>query len=198
MTTAKTGLLIGEDGKARCAWCGNDPLYIHYHDTEWGQETRDDRSLFEKMCLEGFQAGLSWITILRKRENFRAAFANFDYKTLAGFGEVDILELLQNEAIIRHRGKIEAVINNAKLIPYLLQEHGTLWAYFQQYQPKKEARPSVITYDYVSKLDQTAESQALAKDLKKRGFKFLGPTTLYAHMQAMGLVNDHIHGCHAR
>ena len=195
---ASKGIIIGDDGKSRCAWCGDDPLYVHYHDTEWGVETKDDKRLYEKMCLEGFQAGLSWLTILRKRENFRRAFADFDFHKVAQFDESKVEKLLQDEGIIRHRGKIEAAIHNAKLIPALIQEHGSLWDYFKQFQPNPDNRPHPVSYEEVQKLAITEESKRLAKDLKKRGFKFLGPTTMYAHMQAMGLVNDHLENCYFR
>ena len=195
---ASKGIIIGDDGKSRCAWCGDDPLYVHYHDTEWGVETKDDKRLYEKMCLEGFQAGLSWLTILRKRENFRRAFADFDFHKVAQFDESKVEKLLQDEGIIRHRGKIEAAIHNAKLIPALIQEHGSLWDYFKQFQPNPDNRPHPVSYEEVQKLAITEESKRLAKDLKKRGFKFLGPRTMYAHMQAMGLVNDHLENCYFR
>ncbi len=189
------GLNIGQDGKARCWWCGNDQLYMHYHDTEWGRETHDNIALYEKICLEGFQAGLSWLTILRKREAFREAFEGFDYIKVARFNESDVERLLQNKGIIRHRGKIEAAIHNARLVPDLIDEYGSLWNYFIRFRPD-EPQPS--DFDSVKSRAVTVESTALAKDLKKRGFKFLGPTTMYAHMQAMGLVNDHLHGCDFR
>ncbi|MAF68518.1 MAG: DNA-3-methyladenine glycosylase I [Micavibrio sp.] len=195
---APKGIIIGDDGKSRCAWCGDDPLYVHYHDSEWGVETKDDKRLYEKMCLEGFQAGLSWLTILKKRENFRRAFADFDFYKVAQFDESKVEELLQDEGIIRHRGKIEAAIHNAKLVPELIKEHGSLWHYFIQFRPSSENRPNPVSYEEVQKLAITEESRKLAKDLKKRGFKFLGPTTMYAHMQAMGLVNDHLENCDFR
>lgn len=192
------GLIKGEDGKMRCWWCGDNPLYMHYHDTEWGQETKNDIALYEKICLEGFQAGLSWITILKKRENFRKAFAGFDFVKVAKFTDKDVERLIQNAGIIRHRGKIEATIHNAGLTIELIKEAGSLWEYFLRYRPLVGSRPNEITYETVGKLAITPESEALAKDLKKRGFKFLGPTTMYAHMQAMGLVNDHVEGCSFR
>jgi DNA-3-methyladenine glycosylase I len=166
-------LLTGPDGKPRCAWAGNDPLYIAYHDDEWGIPTRDDRWLFEKICLEGFQAGLSWITILRKRENFRRAFKNFDYRTVAKFGARDITRLMKDEGIVRHRGKIESTINNARRAIEMAAEHGSLASYLWQFNDPK----------------------ALAKALKKEGWTFVGPTTVYAFMQASGIVNDHTPGC---
>ena len=184
-------LITGQDGEKRCWWCGDDPLYVAYHDDEWGQPVTSDIRLFEKICLEGFQAGLSWITILRKRENFRAAFDGFDFEKIQHYGERDISKLLGNEGIIRHRGKIEATINNAKRAIELREEFGSLAAYFWGWEPKKRA---FIT----GKSDipgETDISKALSKDLKKRGWKFVGPTTVYAFMQAMGLVNDHVKGC---
>ena len=188
----ESGLTEGTDQSVRCWWCGDDPLYVHYHDTEWGQPVYDDHRLFEKICLEGFQAGLSWITILRKRENFRAAFHDFDYHRIANLKEKDVQRLLKNEGIIRHRGKIEATINNAARAIELEKECGSLSDYFWSWKPEKHLQPSQKS-DIMSK---TPESIALSKDLKKRGWKFVGPTTVYAFMQAMGLVNDHIVGCH--
>lgn len=192
------GLITGSDGKTRCWWCVNDPLYIHYHDTEWGKETKSDIALYEKICLEGFQAGLSWLTILRKRENFRNAFAGFDFHKVARFTQKDVEHLLQDEGIIRHRGKIEATIHNASLVIDLIEQEGSLWNYFCKFRPSSKNRPDKLDYATLQSMAITPESEALAKDLKKRGFKFLGPTTMYAHMQAMGLVNDHIHGCDFR
>jgi len=194
----ETGLNKGEDGKLRCWWCGDDPLYMHYHDVEWGRKTTGDIPLFEKICLEGFQAGLSWITILRKRENFRRAFAEFDFHKVANFTEDDVQRLMQDQGIVRNELKIRATINNAKQVIALINEFGSLYAYFSQFKPSAESRPEICDYETLSKLASTPESVALAKDLKKRGFKFLGPTTMYAHMQAMGIVNDHLEGCHIR
>lgn len=185
------GLIKGLDGKTRCGWCGDDPLYVHYHDTEWGRPVADDIRLYEKICLEGFQAGLSWITILRKRENFRCAFAGFDFAKVARFTGKDVERLLGDAGIIRHRGKIEAAINNAQQIADLVDEHGSLGAYFWSFEPALSKTPKILG-DIPA---QTPESKALSKDLKKRGFKFVGPTTMYAHMQAMGMVNDHLAGC---
>ena len=187
-----SGLITGEDGKARCWWHGDDPEYLRYHDEEWGRPVADDVRLFEKMSLEGFQAGLSWLTILRKRKNFRAAFAGFDFEKVARFTDQDVERLLQDEGIIRHRGKIEATINNAARACDLIDEIGSLAAYFWSFEPKNHVIPK-------SKGDVPAiipESEALSKDLKKRGFKFVGPTTMYALMQAMGMVNDHLQGCY--
>lgn len=186
-----SGLITDKDGNNRCWWCGEDPLYVHYHDTEWGNPVHDDIRLFEKICLEGFQAGLSWITILRKRENFRAAFNGFDFNKVRHYTENDVSRLLQNEGIIRHRGKIEATINNANRAVELIKEKGSLDAYFWSYKPKSHTQPNSKEHVQAS----TDISKAISKDLKKRGWKFVGPTTCYAFMQAMGLVNDHIHGC---
>ena len=182
----------------RCSWPGEDPLYVKYHDEEWGRPVVNDRRLFEKICLEGFQAGLSWITILRKRENFRKAFADFDPQQVARFTARDVNRLLKDEGIIRHRGKIESTINNAKRALELEQEKGSLAAYFWSWEPSPKDRPKRLTPDAVRALATTPQSIALSKDLKRRGWTFVGPTTSYAFMQAMGLVNDHIHECGVR
>jgi DNA-3-methyladenine glycosylase I len=191
-----TSLIIGRDNKKRCWWCGDDPLYVRYHDEEWGKPVYDDVRLFEKICLEGFQAGLSWLTILKKRENFRAAFANFDFHEIAKFTEENVQDLLLNEGIIRHRGKIEATINNAKRAIELLQEYDSLSDYFWSFKPEENTYAPPKTKEDVQA--QTPDSQRLSKDLKRRGWRFVGPTTCYAFMQAMGMVNDHIQGCHCR
>ncbi|MCD8497491.1 MAG: DNA-3-methyladenine glycosylase I [Alphaproteobacteria bacterium] len=187
-----TNLIKGTDNRERCWWCGDDPLYMRYHDEEWGYPVHDNIRLFEKICLEGFQSGLSWITILRKRENFRKAFDGFDYKKIARYGAQDVERLVQDAGIIRHRGKIEATINNAARAIEMEKEHGSLDAYFWGWQPERlngmNGRNDIPS--------ETDISKALSKDLKKRGWKFVGPTTCYAFMQAMGLVNDHIKGCH--
>jgi DNA-3-methyladenine glycosylase I len=179
----------GSDGKIRCQWCGASPDYIHYHDTEWGFPVSDDHRLFEKISLEGFQSGLSWRTILTKRENFRAAFHNFDFDRVARFTQRDVNRLLKDEGIVRHRGKIEAVINNAKRARELVDQEGSLASFFWSYEPdiKKLAKSQTVS--------TSAESIVLSKDLKKMGWKFVGPTTMYAFMQAMGLINDHVKGC---
>jgi DNA-3-methyladenine glycosylase I len=177
----------GPDGKPRCRWCAIAPEFLPYHDGEWGFPTADDRRLFEKLCLEGFQSGLSWRTILAKRENFRAAFHQFDFDKIARFGARDVARLLKDDGIVRHRGKIEAVINNAKRARELVKEEGSLAAYLWRFAAKDGAKPQGAS--------TSAESIALSKDLKKRGWKFVGPTTVYAFMQAMGLVNDHAEGC---
>lgn len=185
------GLIIGDDGKARSWWCGDDPLYMDYHDNEWGKPVTDDVRLFEKICLEGFQAGLSWITILRKRENFRTAFDGFDFRKIQHYGQNDVERLLDDVGIIRHRGKIEATINNAARAVELVEEVGSLSDYFWSYKPAHHTQPR--NKSEVQSVSD--ESKAMSKDLKKRGWKFVGPTTCYAFMQAMGLVNDHIVGC---
>ncbi len=199
--TLGPGLFHDEaDGAAapRCFWCQASPLYRHYHDHEWGFPVSNDRRLFEKLCLEGFQAGLSWLTILNKREGFRAAFANFDAEQIARFDEIDIARLVADAGIVRHRGKIESTINNAKRVIKLRREFGSLAHYVWPYEPVPAERPKRITYEAVKAMPTSAASIALSKDLKKRGWSFVGPTTMYAFMQAMGLVNDHIEGCHVR
>jgi DNA-3-methyladenine glycosylase I len=190
------GVTAGVDGRPRCFWAGNDPLYLEYHDTEWGRPSSDDRRLFEKLCLEGFQSGLSWITILRKRENFRAAFAGFDFDKIAKFGARDVKRCLADAGIVRHRGKIESVINNAKRAQELIGEAGSLAAFIWRYEPEAKNRPKKVTR--ASIMPTSPESTALSKELRRRGWSFVGPTTVYAFMQAMGLVNDHVHGCSCR
>jgi DNA-3-methyladenine glycosylase I len=182
----------------RCWWPGEDALYIAYHDREWGRPVVDDRRLFEKICLEGFQSGLSWITILRKREHFRTAFAKFDPAVVAKFSGRDVQRLLKDAGIIRHRGKIESTINNARRALELIDEKGSLAAYFWSWEPDAKSRPKKITRDAIKQMSITDQSTALSKDLKKRGWTFVGPTTCYAFMQAMGLVNDHVDECFAR
>ena len=179
------------DEPSRCGWAGNDPLYIDYHDREWGRPVVSDTRLFEKVCLEGFQSGLAWITILRKRENFRRAFAGFDIDTVAKMGEADIERMLGDAGIVRHRGKIASTINNAKRAQDLQKEFGSLAAYFWSFEP--EARKSPVLAGEIPA--QTDVSKAISKDLRKRGWSFVGPTTVYAFMQAMGMVNDHVGGC---
>jgi len=182
----------------RCWWPGEDELYIRYHDEEWGRPVTDERRLFEKICLEGFQSGLSWITILRKRDNFRKAFKNFDPATVARFSARDVQRLLKDAGIVRHRGKIESTINNAKRALELIDEQGSLAAYFWSWEPPPASRPAKLSLETLKTMSITAQSTALSKDLKKRGWTFVGPTTCYAFMQAMGLVNDHIDDCHVR
>ncbi|MBD3608951.1 MAG: DNA-3-methyladenine glycosylase I [Gammaproteobacteria bacterium] len=179
----------GVDGKPRCQWCGTVAEFFPYHDNEWGFPVSDDIRLFEKICLESFQSGLSWRTILAKRENFRSAFHRFDFNKVARFTEHDVTRLLNDKGIVRHRGKIEAVINNAKQARELVKQEGSLAAYFWRFEPDASqlAEPQTAS--------TSAESIALSKDLKKRGWKFVGPTTVYAFMQAMGLINDHVTDC---
>ncbi|MBA5779232.1 DNA-3-methyladenine glycosylase I [Stappia sp. F7233] len=192
------GLLVGEDGKARCFWHDNLPDYQIYHDREWGRPVGSDIRLFEKICLEGFQSGLSWLTILRKRENFRAAFAGFDFEKVASFGEKDIERLLGDAGIVRHRGKIASTINNAQRACDLAAEKGSLAAYFWSFEPPASERPERMDLASLRAMTKSATSTALSRDLKKRGWSFVGPTTVYAFMQAMGLVNDHLEGCCVR
>lgn len=195
---ASNGVVRHADGVARCWWAGSDPLYLRYHDEEWGWPVIDDRRLFEKICLEGFQAGLSWLTILRKREAFRKAFAGFDIAEVARYGQREVDRLLTDSGIVRHRGKIESVINNARCAEALIREYGSLAAYVWQWEPAMQSRPRRITKAALMRLGATAAATALGKDLKRRGWTFVGPTTVYAFMQAMGLVNDHIDGCATR
>lgn len=187
------GLKIGADGRCRCWWSGDKADYVAYHDEEWGVPVADDHRLFEKICLEGFQSGLSWLTILRKRENFRSAFVGFDFERVARFTDEDVERLLQDKGIVRHRRKIESVVNNAKRAIALADEFGSLAAYFWRYEPKERNRP--LDYMTLLELNKTDASTAMSKDLKKRGWSFVGPTTAYAFMQAIGMVNDHVEGC---
>ena len=194
----RTGLVRGEDGVVRCAWHGNLPDYQLYHDREWGRPVADDRRLFEKICLEGFQSGLSWLTILRKRESFRAAFDNFDFDKVARYGDADIERLLADPGIVRHRGKIVSTINNAKRARELADEAGSLAAFFWRFEPGAGERPETVDLAHLRANPTTAVSVRLSKNLKKRGWSFVGPTTVYAFMQAMGMVNDHLEGCVCR
>lgn len=184
--------LAGPDGKARCSWCLGSPDLLHYHDTEWGFPVGDDFHLFEKVCLEGFQSGLSWRTILAKRTNFREAFYGFDFHRVARFTEQDVQRLLNNAGIIRHEGKIRAAINNAKRAQEMVESEGSLATYFWRFEPETSQLPPPQT------LTTSPESIALSKDLKKRGWKFVGPTTAFAFMQGVGLINDHLEGCVTR
>ncbi|MEZ5287099.1 MAG: DNA-3-methyladenine glycosylase I [Vicinamibacterales bacterium] len=192
------GLLVGADERVRCWWAGDDPVYVRYHDEEWGRPVRNDHRLFEKICLEGFQSGLSWITILRKREHFREAFEGFDPERVARLGARDVTRLLKNPGIVRHRGKIESTINNARRALDLQAERGSLAKYFWSWEPPAAERPAICSYGVLRGLATTPASTRLSKDLKARGWTFVGPTTVYAFMQAMGMVNDHIEGCHCR
>ena len=187
-----SGTIEGPDGRPRCRWCASAPEFLAYHDGEWGFPVDDDRRLFEKLCLESFQSGLSWRTILAKRENFRAAFHHFDFHRVARFAESDVERLMQDRGIVRHRGKIEAAVNNARQAVKLVEREGSLAAYVWRFEPKADdlAAPQTVSV--------SAASIALSKDLKKRGWAFVGPTTVFAFMQAMGLVNDHAEGCAIR
>lgn len=177
---------------SRCPWCGEDPLYVAYHDEEWGRPTSDDRYVFEKIVLEGFQSGLSWLTILRKREGFRRAFAEFELDRLVRFGPRDVERLLLDASIVRHRGKIESALNNARQAVELRERHGSLAEFVRRFAPERPAPPPRSMADL---LPQTAESKALSKALRKLGWSYVGPTTLHAMMQATGVVNDHLESC---
>jgi DNA-3-methyladenine glycosylase I len=190
-------LVRGADGRRRCFWGAEPGEYTAYHDDEWGRPVADDRRLFEKLNLEGFQSGLSWLTILRKRENFRAAFADFDIATVARYGGRDVTRLLKDAGIVRHRGKIESVINNARRALELVDEAGSLAAFLWRFEPNARTRSKRID-DGALAAPPPPEAVALAKELKRRGWTYVGPTTVYAFMQAMGLVNDHLHGCYCR
>jgi DNA-3-methyladenine glycosylase I len=189
------GLVRGGDGRLRCWWSESAPEFGPYHDREWGFPVADDLRLFEKLSLEGFQSGLSWLTILRKREAFRRAFADFDFERIARFGKRDVKRLLADASIVRNRAKVEAVINNARRAVELVEREGSVARYVWRFEP--EPRPRLLDRESMRGLSQTDESKALARDLKRRGWRFVGPTTVYAFMQAMGLVNDHIAGCDA-
>jgi len=192
------GLLRGDDGVVRCFWAGSDPLYRRYHDREWGFPVADERRLFEKICLEGFQSGLSWLTILRKRESFRAAFEDFEIDAVARYSARDVARLLKDASIVRHRGKIESTVNNARRAVELQREARSLARFFWSFEPAPARRPRHLTWRVLKSMATTPESTALSHELKRRGWTFVGPTTAYAFMQAMGLVNDHIEGCATR
>lgn len=187
--------LCGPDGRPRCRWCLATPEYVRYHDEEWGFPVADDRRLFEKLCLEGFQSGLSWRTVLEKRENFRAAFHGFDFVRVAAYTDDDIIRLLQNPGIIRHRGKIAAAVNNARRALELVEREGSLAAFIWKFEPQAKADGLQAADTTVPRASTSPESVALSKELKRRGWQFVGPTTVYSFMQAMGLVNDHDPGC---
>ncbi|KQQ81241.1 DNA-3-methyladenine glycosylase I [Aureimonas sp. Leaf324] len=196
METTAEGLRTGSDGTARCAWAGEGADYVAYHDGEWGRPSADDDRLYEKICLEGFQSGLSWITILRKREAFRRQFAGFAIEAVAEMGEADVERILADPGVVRHRGKIASAINNAKAARRLREETGaSLAAFLWRFEPPEEERPASVTLDWARANPQVPASQRLAKALKARGFTFFGPTTAYAFMQSMGFVNDHLAGC---
>ena len=197
-TRLPAGVVRGDDGTLRCFWCAGDPLYRAYHDAEWGFPVADDQRLFEKIALEGFQAGLSWLTILRKRESFRRAFHGFAIERVAKMGARDVARLLGDPGIVRHRAKIEAAIHNARQSVRLIEQHGSLASFAWRFEPPARERPRRLTRAAVVKLSETPTSRALSKELRAHGFRFIGPTTAYAFMQAMGLVNDHLEGCAAR
>ena len=198
MTLAQGLFRSEDDSAARCSWCQATPAYRHYHDHEWGFPVTDDRRLFEKICLEGFQSGLSWLTILNKRENFRRAFDEFDAERVAGYSQTDVDRLLEDTGIVRHRGKIESTINNAMRVLEMRREFGSLAAYAWRHEPSAKMRPKRVTWAALNAMTTSPESVSMSKDLKKRGWTFVGPTTVYAFMQAMGLVNDHVQGCSVR
>jgi len=198
VTRLPEGVVRGADGCARCWWARQAADYARYHDEEWGRPVTDERRLFEKLVLEGFQSGLSWLTILRKRENFRAAFAGFDFARVARYTGRDVERLVADAGIVRHRGKIEAAISNARAACELVEEAGSLAAYFWRFEPGQGDRPRRLTKASLLGMAETPASKALSKDLRRRGFRFVGPTTAYAFMQAMGLVNDHLEGCASR
>jgi DNA-3-methyladenine glycosylase I len=192
------GVEVGADGLARCWWCGDDAIYTGYHDTEWGRPVADDRRLFEVLSLEGFQAGLSWLTILRKRDAFRRAFADFEIDAVAEFDRRSVARLMADEGIVRNRAKIEATINNARRCAEMVEELGGLGAYVWGFEPDPRSRPASLDRAALLAMDGDAASAALSADLRRRGWRFVGPTTVYAFMQATGLVNDHLRGCDAR
>jgi len=198
MTTIAPGLMIDESGSTRCLWRSSAPEYVHYHDSEWGRPVSDDVLLYEKICLEGFQAGMAWITILRKREHFRAAFAGFDIETVAAYTDADVTRLMANPGIVRNRSKILSTINNARRARALIDETGSLAAWLWSFEPTDDERPIEVDLGYWTANPMSAASIRLSKALKKRGWTFVGPTTVYAFMQAMGLVNDHLTGCRCR
>ena len=193
MPAPKSLLQTDDEGATRCWWCGNDTLYVNYHDREWGQPVADDQRLFEKICLEGFQSGLSWLTILRKRDNFRRAFADFDFDKIARFNRRSVQRLLADAGIVRNRAKIEATINNARCAAEMVDQRGSLAGFLWQFEPQRAG--AAADGPCVS---QTDESRAMSKELKQQGWSFVGPTTCYAFMQAMGIVNDHVSGCDTR
>ncbi len=192
----ETGTVRGEDGRRRCPWGAGPPEYRAYHDDEWGRPVADDVRIYEKLCLEGFQSGLSWLTILRKRDGFRRAFAGFEPEKVAGFGDGDVVRLLDDAAIIRHRGKIEAAIANARATLAVQADRGSLAALLWSFEPARRGRAAPVRLKDLA--PQTPESVALAKALRRYGFRFVGPTTAYAAMQSLGVVNDHLQGCHGR
>jgi len=198
MEAGESDMAAEGDGRTRCAWAGSDPLYVHYHDAEWGRPVIDDDRLFEKLCLEGFQSGLAWITVLRKRDRFRTVFHDFRIGEVAAMTEADVERLVLDPGIIRHRGKIVSTLNNAKRALQVQREFGSFAAYIWRFEPHPAHQPDRLTAEALKGMTETDASRALSKDLRKRGFSFVGPTTCYAFMQAMGLVNDHVEGCFRR
>ncbi len=198
MKIPRSGVVVGDDGITRCWWCHGDALYTSYHDREWGRPVRRDSQLFEKLCLEGFQSGLSWLTILRKRDNFRRAFRDFDIESVARFNRRTVERLLTDARIVRHRGKIESTINNARRCIDLIDEFGSLARYVWDFEPDPATRPKRLTWSALAAQTTSAEAIAVSKDLKRRGWTFVGPTTVYSFMEAVGLVNDHVSACDLR
>jgi DNA-3-methyladenine glycosylase I len=194
----KSGIITGEDGVSRCWWCEGNPVYQSYHDLEWGRPVADDRGLFEILSLEGFQAGLSWLTILRKRENFRKAFKSFDIESIARFNARSVERLLSDSGIVRHRGKIESTINNARRCIDLMEEFGSLAGYVWSYEPDARSRSAGLDWAALEKMTTNLEATQMSKDLRSRGWSFVGPTTVYSFMEVVGLVNDHMSGCDFR
>lgn len=195
MTPPDGGLVKADDGRTRCWWGANDPDYVAYHDLEWGRPLGDDRALFELISLEGFQSGLSWLTILRKRDAFRRAFKGFDIESVARFNKRSTTRLMADSRIVRNRAKIEAVVNNARRCRLLIEEFGSLAAFVWRYEPGQASRPATIDRDAMLSLAHSEDPIAMSKDLKRRGWGFVGPTTVYSFMQSGGLVNDHLKGC---
>ncbi len=193
-----SGVIRGTDGKDRCYWCDASADYRAYHDGEWGRPVADDTYLFEKICLDGFQSGLSWLTILRKRENFRRAFAGFDFHKVARFKDADVERLLADAGIIRHRGKIASTVNNARRAVDLVKEAGSIAAFFWRFEPDADSRPTQLDLTTLKAMSATPASTAFSKELKRRGWTFVGPTTVYSFMQSVGIVNDHLDGCFRR
>jgi DNA-3-methyladenine glycosylase I len=198
MPTDTTGLATGPDGLARCWWCVGDELYRRYHDEEWGRPQADDHKLFEKVSLEGFQSGLSWLTILRKRDDFRRVFAGFDPARVARFTEEDVERLMGDASIVRNRAKIVATINNARRYPELVAEHGSLARFMWSFEPPAANRPATIDHATLTSMTTSPEAKQMSRQLRQRGWSFVGPTTIYSAMEAMGIVNDHLEGCFAR
>jgi DNA-3-methyladenine glycosylase I len=192
------GIIVGDDAVARCWWCEGDPLYRRYHDVEWGRPSGDDLRLFETLCLEGFQAGLSWLTILRKRENFRKGFKGFDLTAVARLGRRSVDRLLSDPGIVRHRAKIEATINNARRCADLVDEFGSFAGYVWRFEPDARSRPRTLDHATLMRMTTSPEATRMSKDLRRRGWSFVGPTTVYSFLETVGLVNDHLDRCDFR